>query len=97
MKIKLDHDFFIEVNQWSYDLKKFCGIKETIDAKKKTIKESPDYKEYGYFGSLEKAVEMYVRILLMDELPNEVDLKTYVQAYGEHVRTLMESIRKEMK
>lgn len=97
MKIKLDDEYFITVSQWSYDLRKDEGTSEIIDAKTNMVKYVKNLKELGYFSSLERAVEMYVRIKLIDKFEPETDLKTYVLEYGTMVADLLSTIKEGMK
>ena len=97
MKIQLDDNYFIEVNQWSYDLRKDEGTTEVVDAKTNTFKIVKNIKDFGYFSSLERAVEMYVRLMLIQKFEPETDLKTYVLEYGKMVASLLSTIKGEMK
>ena len=97
MKIQLDDNYFIEVNQWSYDLRKDEGTTEVVDAKTNTVKSVKNIKDFGYFSSLERAVEMYVRLMLIQKFEPETDLKTYVLEYGTMVADLLSTIKEGMK
>ena len=79
--IRLFDDWVILVDDYNYTLAKELGTRTDP----KSGKERTDYKRYGYYGSLEKALEA-----LSKEITKE-ELKSGSRTLGEAVRTIRES------
>lgn len=60
--IQLKHDFFIEVEEKNYTLKKAVVNKKGILTT----------KTHGYFSSFECAIENYIKLAALEENENEI-------------------------
>lgn len=78
MRIKLDNDYYIEVEESTYDLMFDTGkvTKETA----KTKGGVPITRNHGYHSTLENAVKKYIRLKNVDQ-DKEVTLMQYVKDF----------------
>ena len=80
MIIKLNNNYFIEGNKYSYDLKRTVISEKTGNEYSDTI---------GYFPNVALALKKYVEISVV-ATDEEIEMKEYIERYEELVREVLE-------
>ena len=80
MIIKLNNNYFIEGNKYSYDLKRTVISEKTGNEYSDTI---------GYYPNVALALKKYVEISVV-ATDEEIEMKEYIERYEELVREVLE-------
>ena len=78
--IQLDDSFYIVVEKWSWDLKEFKETRIRMN-KHGEQEEIEIVEDHGYFSTLDRAVNHYIKLKTDMSLTKRVSLKEYVERY----------------